>query len=113
MAEMPDMEFEQLKSWMAATGFLLPTNKEELECFVRLYKAELAAAKEDAKGAVDVDRILAGKTRTVVLNIEPVSDNSVEDLTPLRMVARNGKPVPDHILKKMKNNQLGKKGENE
>lgn len=110
MAKKPlQIESEHMRAWLSATGYLFPQTQFELEAFERLYASEHPNENPAQVPPIDVERILDGTlpSRVIPLSI-PISE-SKEDPQQLRMVARNGKGVPDHILNKMKSNQSKKK----
>ena len=87
---------------LACTGFIFPRNEMELIRFEKLTEGE----DEDVTGEeIDIDLIISGETRTTIVEIKLPEDDSIVDLSRLKMVARNGKDLPAHILKKMKDNQ--------
>ena len=96
---------DNFDSWLASTGFLFPTNELELARFNKLFGDldEQLTGKE-----IDPERILCGQTPSKVVkmnNAPPIE----QDFSAYRMVARNGRDLPKHILDKMKKNQSNSK----
>lgn len=92
---------ENLEEWLCSTGYLFPRNPLELKRYNNLYpKVKRTIPNE----VVDPDAIFEGtrKEKTFKSNIENQNKN---DFTKPRMAARNMKDLPDHILKKINNNQ--------
>ena len=92
---------ENITEWLSSTGFLFPRNEVELERFEKLYS-------EDDFGLtgteIDPDKIIDGtfrenKTFKIPDNIQQ------KEISPYRMVARNGNKLPKHIMDKIKKNQ--------
>lgn len=94
---------DNITEWLASTGFLFPRNELELARFDKLYPEEAEGASDFQ---VDFDKIFNGtlKTRTIPLKKEAEE----KDIIQLKMVARKGSSVPQHILDKMKKNQDGR-----
>ncbi|CAM3690630.1 hypothetical protein [Sphingobacterium prati] len=94
---------DNITEWLASTGFLFPRNELELARFDKLYPEE---AEDTSSFQVDFDKIFNGtlKTRTIPLKKEAEE----KDIIPLKMIARKGSNVPQHILDKMKKNQDGR-----
>jgi hypothetical protein len=103
------IESKHMRAWLSATGYLFPETQAELEAFERLYAAEHPNEDFAQIPPIDVERILDGTLPKQVIPISLPSNEPKEEEQPVRMVARNGKGVPDHILKKMKSNQSRKK----
>jgi len=91
---------DNMAEWLASTGFLFPRNETEMARFDKLYPEE---ADDVSNFEVDCTRILNGtlKTKVIPLNKEARE----EDIIPLKMVARKGGNLPQHILDKIKKNQ--------
>lgn len=91
---------QNLEEWFRSAGFLFPTNELELARFNKLYADydfKLKDASIDAKSIIDGD-ICSCETK--VFNIGKMDEvkNEIEEL---KMVARKGQNVPQHILDKM------------
>lgn len=94
---------ENITEWLASTGFLFPRNELELARFDKLYPDE----SEDASDfQVDFDKIFNGTLKTRIIPLKKEVEE--KDIIPLKMVARKGSAVPQHILDKMKKNQDGR-----
>lgn len=102
------IESEHMRAWLSATGYLFPQTQAELEAFERLYAAEHPNEDPSQEQPIDVERILDDTLPKLVIPLSVPSSETKEALPQLRMVARNGKGVPDHILSKMKSNQSKK-----
>lgn len=100
-----------MRAWLSATGYLFPETQAELEAFERLYAAEHPNEDPAQIPPIDVERILDGTLPRRVIPLSVPIDEPKVEAPQLRMVARNGKGVPDHILNKMKSNQSRKKNE--
>jgi len=84
-------------SWLAATGFLFPSNEAEL-CRLEKLLAEVVIPEAEL---LDPDVILGRKQRAILVRVKELGRPSQ-----VSMVARNGKGVvPQHILDKMMKNQ--------
>ncbi|MBY0482415.1 MAG: hypothetical protein K2Q21_13740 [Chitinophagaceae bacterium] len=92
---------ENLTEWLASTGFLMPRNKIEMQRFELLFGDEDLDLKGDE---IDPDRILCGDIGKGKI-IKLPDEVKQEEITPLKMVARNGNKMPQHILDKIKKNQ--------
>ena len=103
------IESKHLRAWLSATGYLFPETQAELEAFERLYVAEHPGEDPAQIPPIDVERILDGTLPKQVIPLSLPSDEAQVEAKQLRMVARNGKEVSDHILSKMKSNQSRKK----
>jgi hypothetical protein len=97
---------EQMPEWLASTGFLFPTNELELARFEKLYAEE---ADNFGDFQVDCERILGNTFQAKIISFEP--EAKPEDITPLRMVARKGANLPQHIKDKIKKNQDERNGD--
>jgi hypothetical protein len=98
---------DNLTEWLASTGFLFPRNELELARFERLY-----SESKDTEGGkeLDVQRIITGTFKQPkVVKMIPDEINK-EDI--LKMVARKGSSIPNHIIEKMKKNQQSRKDDN-
>jgi hypothetical protein len=91
---------QNLEEWFRSAGFLFPTNELELERFNKLYANydfKLKDVSIDAKSIIDGD-ICSCETK--VFSIGKV-DEVKNEIEKLKMVARKGQNVPQHILDKM------------
>jgi len=93
---------QNLEEWLRSTGFLFPTNELELARFNKLY----ADYDFQLKGAsIDVKTIIEGSTcsnaRIIDIGIEN-NEGISNEIQELKMVARKGQIVPEHIIEKMK-----------
>ncbi len=95
---------DNMAEWLASTGFLFPRNEMEMARFDKLYPDE----QEDVSDfQVDCTSIFNKTLKTT--HVIPLKKEAEEkDIVPLRMVARKGSNVPQHILDKMKKNQDGR-----
>lgn len=94
------VDMNNLNEWLRSIGFLFPKNEIELARFNELY-ADYDFKLKDA--SIDVKSIIEGNlcSNTRVLRIIKSEElkNEIEDL---KMVARKGQDVPQHIIDKMK-----------
>lgn len=95
---------DNMAEWLASTGFLFPRNEMEISRFDKLYPDE----QEDVSDfQVDCTSIFNMTLKTA--HVIPLKKEAEEkDIIPLKMVARKGSSVPQHILDKMKKNQHGR-----
>lgn len=102
-----------LEEWFRSTGFLFPTNELELARFNKLYADYDFKLKEvsiDAKSIIE-GNICSCETKVFSINIVNEVKNEIEEL---KMVARKGQDIPQHILDKMtKKHRKNKDGEEE
>jgi len=100
-----------LEEWFRSTGFLFPTNELELARFNKLYADYDFKLKEvsiDAKSIIE-GNICSCETKVFSINIVDEVKNEIEEL---KMVARKGQDIPQHILDKMtKKHRKNKDGE--
>lgn len=92
---------ENVTNWLCSTGFLFPRNESELARFDKVFGEEDMGltGKE-----IDPLMIIAdNKIETVIKKFPTGLD--VNQVSGLRMAARNGKGMPQHILDKIKKNQ--------
>lgn len=91
---------ENVTEWLASTGFLFPRNEVELSRFEMLFGDE-----DYGLTGLEIDpaKIIRGEKSSKIIQV-PESIKP-EDIEAYRMVARNGSKLPEHILKKIKNNQ--------
>jgi hypothetical protein len=92
---------ENITAWMACTGFLFPRNELELACFDVLYMDTVI----DLTGQLIDPEIILGRKPRPIVRITFSKPPEAFDMSPLRMVARKGGDLPQHILDKMKKNQ--------
>lgn len=92
---------ENITEWLASTGFLLPRNAIELERFEKLYgEIEYGLTGKE----IDPDKIINNDFREK--KNARIPDFFIEkDINQYRMVARNGKDLPKHIMDKIIKNQ--------
>lgn len=93
------VDMSNLNEWLRSTGFLYPTNELELARFNELY-ADYDFKLKDV--SIDVKSIIEGhlcSTRVLRIVKSEEINNEIEDL---KMVARKGQGVPQHIIDKMK-----------
>lgn len=96
---------EDLRVLLAAAGCMFPRNETELELFETLSIDEGDVDDADIQTAIRADEIVQG-TLCLTLLQEPAAEAlDANQATELRMVARNGKATPGHILDKMRENQ--------
>lgn len=91
---------ENLDDWLCSTGFLYPTNNIQLERFNKLY-SDYEFKLKDAR--IDVHSIITGTNNkpSIIKNIIDINEN---DISELRMAARNGiENLPQDIIDKMYN----------
>ena len=94
------VDMNNLNEWLRSTGFLFPTNELELARFNELYADydfKLKNASIDVKSIIEGNVCLNTRTLRIVKSEE--INNEIEDL---KMVARKGQGVPQHIIDKMK-----------
>ena len=91
---------QNLEEWFRSTGFLFPTNELELARFNKLYADydfKLKNASIDAKSIIE-GNICSCETKLFCISkVDEVKDGIEE----LKMVARKGQEIPQHILDKM------------
>ncbi len=91
---------KNLEEWFRSTGFLFPTNELELARFNKLYADydfKLKNASIDAKSIIE-GNICSCETKVFCISkVDEVKDGIEE----LKMVARKGQEIPQHILDKM------------
>ena len=94
---------DNIDDWLHSTGFLYPTNENQLDRFNKLFE------DYDFKlnnAVIDVTSIINGrlrnKTKIIPLNISLDISSEIENL---KMVARKGQTnnLPKHIIDKMRN----------
>jgi hypothetical protein len=94
---------DNLDDWLHSTGFLYPTNENQLDRFNKLFE------DHDFKlnnAVIDVTSVINGtlcnKTKIIPLNI---SLDIISEIENLKMVARKGQTnnLPKHIIDKMRN----------
>ena len=91
---------KNLEEWFRSTGFLFPTNELELARFNKLYADydfKLKNASIDAKSIIE-GNICSCETKVFCISkVDEVKDGIEE----LKMVARKGQEIPQHIFDKM------------
>lgn len=104
---------QNLEEWFRSTGFLFPTNELELARFNKLY-ADYDFKLKDV--SIDAKSIIEGNIcscETKVFSISKVDEVKIE-IEELKMVARKGHEIPQHILDKMtKKHRKNNDGEEE
>ena len=90
-----------LREWLASTGNLFPGNKLELARFEKLYADFQYTLNEDC---VDPLKIISGEFKPQRVGDGKKDNGNTEEL---RMAARNMGNIPEHIMNKLKKNQLG------
>lgn len=90
------IDSNNLNEWLRSTGFLFPQNEIELTRFNELY-SDFDSKLNDA--TIDVKSIIEGTVCSATRVIWLVKNNDIEEL---KMVARKGQEVPEHIIDKMK-----------
>lgn len=91
---------QNLEEWFRSAGFLFPTNELELARFNKLYADydfKLKDVSIDAKSIIDGD-ICSCETKVFSIGKVDEVKNEIEEL---KMVARKGQDIPQHILDKM------------
>jgi hypothetical protein len=98
---------ENITEWLASTGFLLPRNAIELERFEKLYgEIEYGLTGKE----IDPDKIINNDFREK--KNARIPDLFIgKDINQYRMVARNGKDLPKHIMDKIIKNQNKQKND--
>ncbi|UYQ92850.1 hypothetical protein MKQ68_22475 [Chitinophaga horti] len=97
---------ENIYSWICSTGYLLPSNEQELSRFERLHPP---GSRKVNSEAIDPFAILNGIRKRKVLSIHQAA---IVDLLPdneLRMAARKHGDLPADIHEQIKKNQEKKK----
>ena len=89
-----------LEEWFRSTGFLFPTNELELARFNKLY-ADYEFKLKDA--FIDAKSIIEGNICSCESKVFSISkvDEVKDGIEELKMVARKGQEIPQHILDKM------------
>jgi len=103
------VDMNNLDEWLRSTGFLFPTNELELDRFNKLYEDYDFKLKY---ASIDVNSIIEGKVCSFGTSEYKIDNNEglTDDIRSLKMAARKGQELPEHILDKMiqkhrKNNQ--------
>ena len=92
---------QNLDEWLRSTGFLFPTNELELARFNKLY-ADYDFKLKDA--SIDVASIIEGHVcscDTKGFGFIKYDESNMEEIEELKMAARKGHKVPEHIIDKM------------
>lgn len=91
---------DNIIEWLGSTGFLFPRDNVELERFNKLYED----SEEEIKGdEINPDKIINESASKKIILLGKANDEN--PYPEFRMVARKGSNIPNHILKKMKQNQ--------
>jgi hypothetical protein len=91
---------ENFREWSASTGNLFPGNKFELSRFEKLYIDYEYNLDENC---VDPFAIINGDFRPKAIKLKLQQEQNPD----LKMAARNLEHIPEHILRKLKQNQHG------
>ena len=92
---------ENITEWLSSTGFLFPRNEVELERFEKLYSNDDFGLTGTE---IDPDKIINGTFREKI-NLKIPESIKQNEISPYRMVARNGNELPKHIMDKIRKNQ--------
>ena len=96
------IKIEDFNEWLSSTGYLFPSNSIELERFEIIFKDYQYQISSEV---IDPVKILNSTYKKVLIEKEFKDDNSAAG--EFRLAARNINKLPDHILKKIKNNENG------
>lgn len=96
---------DDLRVLLAAAGYMFPRNETELELFEALSSDESDSGDADIRTAIRADEIVQGTLSLSLIQQPAAEELEANQATELRMVARNGKATPEHILDKMRANQ--------
>jgi len=103
------INIDNLDEWLSSSGFIFPQNELQLDRFNKLYADydfKLKNISIDAKAIIEGNiRCNLKKNNTIEFN------NGVVFNEDLKMVARKGQVIPQHILDKMKQKHRKKDGE--
>ncbi len=99
---------ENIYSWICSTGYLLPSNEQELLRFERLHPPGRRKVNCDA---IDPFAILNGTRKRKELSIHQVATVDMLPNSELRMAARKHSDLPADIHEQIKKNQQKKKDE--
>jgi len=91
---------DNFREWLASTGILFPGNKSELARFEKLYSDFKYRLDENC---VDPFAIVNGDFRPKAIKLKLQQEENTE----LKIAARNLENIPEHILRKIKQNQNG------
>jgi hypothetical protein len=98
---MPKIEITEknIDELLGSLGYLFPSNEKELECFDKLY----SDYKLENNKPIDPEEIMSleFENNTPFNKLYRIEDNS----NILKMVARKGSNIPNHILDKIDKNQ--------
>ena len=94
-----------IAEWIHSTGHLLPRNDIEHSRFNLLYSSIERTVMDEQ---VDPFKILNGIWKPKAIILMPEEANINDQITELRMAARNHTQMPEHILNKIKKNQPNK-----
>ena len=93
-----DIKIEELDSWFAVCGYILPRTEPELLAFNKLHKDfEFKLTGNE----LDANKIWDGIQQTSIANVKVKE----LDFSSMRMAARGVNTVPSNVLEKMKKNQ--------
>lgn len=100
---------DNLDDWLNSSGFLFPQNELQLDRFNKLYADYDFKLKDitiDAKAIIDGNSCCdLTKNKTIKFNTTYIINEE------LKMVARKGQDIPQHIIDKMKQKHHKKDGE--
>lgn len=94
-----DIKIEELDSWFAVCGYILPRTHEELLAFNKLHEDfEFNLTGNE----LDPNKIWDGIKQTSISNEKVIE----LDFSSMRMAARGLNSLPENILDKMRKNQI-------
>ncbi len=94
------IDVNNIDEWLSSTGFLFPQNELQLARFNELY-ADYDFKLKDA--SIDVKAIIKGNLCAFKTTLRIIENKEInKEIEELRMVARKGQVLPDHIIEKMK-----------
>lgn len=102
----PQLNPDSLRAWLSATGYLFPRNEAELGAFESLGTDDDESDDSSLCAAIDVEGIIKQRLTLPFRQCNRAEEIEASRLHELKMVARNGKPTPQHILERMKSNQI-------
>lgn len=89
-----------IDEWLSSTGFLFPQDELQLVRFNELY-ADYDFKIKDA--SIDVKAIIQGDFCAFKATLKIIENKEInKEIEELRMVARKGQVLPNHIVEKMK-----------
>jgi hypothetical protein len=107
------VDMNNLNEWLRSTGFLFPKNELELARFNELYDDYDFKLKD---ASIDVKSIIKGNvcSNAKIIDIGVVKNEVISnEIEELKMVARKGQKVPEHIIEKMKQKHRKKNDDDE